>query len=356
MYRFACFSVVLFATNALAVEHPNRVTWKGPTGLVGSGKRIVYIANDHEYRGEETLPALARIMAKHYGFTCIFVTGIDPETGFMMPGNGEVTGLNVLDDADLLVVAIRFQQWDNEEMAHFDAYLRAGKPVIGLRTSSHGFKITDASSPYAKYSNGYKGDDYPYGFGEQVLGEHWVGHYGKNHKESSLMVIEKANRDNVVLTGITRPPRQVCGAYKAEVTAENGNTILMRAHVLNSMAADSPPSKEKTERYPVAWLRRYAPKPGAAPYPDGRVFTTLAGCSEDILDDNFRRLLVNTHLWCLKLEDHIRADSPIDFVGPYHPLTFGNGRGRQQVKPTDIAGLDTPIYDPSKPVGSGRRR
>jgi hypothetical protein len=343
-------------TNAIAAEHPTRVAWKGPDGLIGGGKHIVYIANDHEYRGEETLPALARIMAKHYGFTCTFVTGIDPETGFVMPGDGQVTGLDVLDDADLLVLAIRFQQWDNEVMAHFDAYLRAGKPVIGLRTSSHGFRINDQSSPYAKYSNGYKGEDYPYGFGEQVLGEHWVGHYGKNHKESSLLVIEEANRDHVVLKGITGPPHQVCGTYKSEVTAEDGNTILMRGHVLNGMAADSPFSEEKTERYPVAWLRRYAPEPEAAPFPHGRVFTTLAGCSEDILDDNFRRLLINAHLWCLQLEDHIRVDNPIHFVGPYHPSRFGRTFSRQQVKPTDIAGFDAPIYDPNKPVGSAQKK
>ena len=46
-----------------ATQHPNRVVWEGDAGP-GKGKHIVFIAGDHEYRGEETLPALARILAK----------------------------------------------------------------------------------------------------------------------------------------------------------------------------------------------------------------------------------------------------------------------------------------------------
>ena len=40
-----------------------RVVYKGNKGS-GKGKNIVFISTDHEYRGEESLPALARILAK----------------------------------------------------------------------------------------------------------------------------------------------------------------------------------------------------------------------------------------------------------------------------------------------------
>ena len=33
----------------------------------GKGKHIVFLAGDHEYRSEESLPELARILAKHHG-------------------------------------------------------------------------------------------------------------------------------------------------------------------------------------------------------------------------------------------------------------------------------------------------
>ena len=35
---------------------------------VGRGKHIVFLAGDHEYRSQETLPALAQILAQHHGF------------------------------------------------------------------------------------------------------------------------------------------------------------------------------------------------------------------------------------------------------------------------------------------------
>ena len=53
------------------------------------GKHIVFLAGDHEYRSEESLPALARIMAKHYGFKCSVFFTTDPQTGFIEPGQLE---------------------------------------------------------------------------------------------------------------------------------------------------------------------------------------------------------------------------------------------------------------------------
>ena len=57
-------------------QNPHLVVYQGDTGP-GRGKHIVWLAGDHEYRGEESLPALARIMARHYGFKCsVFFTTI----------------------------------------------------------------------------------------------------------------------------------------------------------------------------------------------------------------------------------------------------------------------------------------
>ena len=49
---------VVFGAMGFAA-HPNRVVWEGEQGP-GKGKHIVFVAGDHEYRGEESLPALAR--------------------------------------------------------------------------------------------------------------------------------------------------------------------------------------------------------------------------------------------------------------------------------------------------------
>jgi len=104
--------------------NPNLVVYQGDKGP-GVGKHIVWLAGDHEYRGEESLPALARIMAKHYGFKCsVFIT-TDPKTGFIEPGSSNISGLEALDTADLMVVFLRFQDFPDAEMQHIVGPRRA---------------------------------------------------------------------------------------------------------------------------------------------------------------------------------------------------------------------------------------
>ena len=64
-----------------------------------------------EYRSEETLPALARILAKHHGFKCTVLFNIDKDSGEIVAGNSNMPGLEALDSADLAVVFLRFQNF-----------------------------------------------------------------------------------------------------------------------------------------------------------------------------------------------------------------------------------------------------
>ena len=156
---------------------------------LGQGKHIVFLAGDHEYRSEETLPALARILSKHHGFKCTVLFNVDKKSGEIVPGNSNMPGLEALDSADLAVVFLRFQDFPDDQMQHIVDYLERGGPVVGLRTATHAFKIK-AGKKFSKYSWDNKTDDYTGGFGEQVLGQSWVGHYGKNHKQSTRIDVD----------------------------------------------------------------------------------------------------------------------------------------------------------------------
>ena len=321
-----------------AVAPPNLVVYEGDSGP-GLGKHIVLIAGDHEYRSEEILPALARILARHYGFRCSVLFTLDEE-GFIDPGSSRIDGLEALKTADLMVVGLRFQNFPDAQMQHFVDYLDRAGPVVGIRTSTHAFNNTKGA--FAKYSHNYSGEDYPGGFGDQVLGETWVGHYGKNHQQSSRLELEPDAAKHPALRGVEKV-HVVCGGYKA--FPPDDATVLARGVVLNGMDIDSPPDPTK-EHMPVAWTRVY---PGAGEA-RGRVFATTHGASEDFLNPGFRRLMVNGCLWALGLEDTIKKDGEISFVGPYHPSTFSFGGYRRQVRPSDMTGWSTPIMDPEKPV------
>ncbi len=325
--------LLTFVSSQAFAEHPNGVVWEGTDGL-GKGKHIVFIAGDHEYRGEETLPALARIMARHYGFKCSFFVTTDPKDGTIKPGSNHITGLEALKTADLMVIFTRFQAFDDEQMQHIDDYLATGKPVMGLRTSTHGFN--GIKGKFAKYNEGYKGEekDWQFGFGEAILGEHWVGHYGRNHKQSSRLLLEKEQLEHPVLRGVKHVHTQ-CGGYNAH--PREGSTVLAKGQILNGMKIDDPADPKK-EVLPVAWVRHYKKDD-----PKSRVFATTHGASEDILNEGFRRMLVNAQLWCLGMDDVIKPDNQVDFVGPYNPVTFNFGGHRKGVKPSDLEGFESPI-------------
>jgi hypothetical protein len=335
---FCVLSMVLVCT-APSFADEFSIVYKGKEG-VGKGKHIVFIAADHEYRGEQTLPALARIMAKRYGFKCTVVFGIDPKDGTILPGSSHIGGLDVLKKADLMVLAMRFINMPDDEMQHFVDYVDRGGPIIGLRTSTHAFNIPEDRKFYS-YHWQYPGKEFRKGFGRQVLGETWVTHYGENHRQSSILAVEQDNKRHPTLRGVKDMHTQA-GGYTADPLEPS--TILARGIILNGMEKGASVDSSK-ELMPVVWTRNYQSRSGE----EARIFTTTQGASEDIVNDGFRRLLINAHLWCVGLEDEIKKDNPIDFVGPYQPTTFSFTHFPRGVKPKDLADFESPIMESELP-------
>ncbi len=325
-------AALMLVAMAAAGAKAQGVVFEGTSG-VGRGKHIVLLAGDHEYRSEETLPALARILAKHHGFKCTVLFDVDRETGEIVPGNSNMPGMEALDTADLAVVFLRFQDFPAEQMRHFDDYLNRGGPVVGLRTATHAFRMK-GNEPFAKYSFDFKGPDDKLGFGHQVLGQTWVGHYRCNHQQSTQITVVDGKQNHPILRGVKDVWVQA-GAYVGKPT---DGDILTMAQPLNGMTPDSPVDETKPPT-PSEWTRTYKSASGKS----GRVFTSLYGTPEDILNDGYRRLLVNGCFWALGLEDSIKPDANIDFVGPFEPNTFGNGSHARGIKPEAYAGLESPI-------------
>src|SRR5262249_33082591 len=74
MMTLAFASAVL--TTAFARADDPWIVLKGSEGP-GKGKHIVLVSGDEEYRSEESLPQLAKILSKHHGFTCTVLFAID---------------------------------------------------------------------------------------------------------------------------------------------------------------------------------------------------------------------------------------------------------------------------------------
>jgi len=273
------------------------IIYKGESGP-GLGKHIVFLASDHEYRAEEACPALARILAKNLGFTCTVIFGVDQE-GFIEAGSSKVSGLAALENADLFFIFTRFLNLPDEEMAHIEAYLERGGPVCGLRTSSHAFNIP-GDAKYAKYSFDSKNPDYEKGFGNQILGNTWVGHYGHNHKQGTRIETVAEKRSHPILSGVGHTAFAYAGAYVGEARADFN--VLTTSQPLVSMDPNAELDTTKPPM-PCTWTREYAAKDGSK----HRVFHSTQGASQDFLDENYRRLVINAVLWAAGHSRQVKA-------------------------------------------------
>lgn len=310
-----------------------QITYKGGEGP-GKGKHIVFVASDHEYRTEETCPALARILAQHHGFQTTVLFGVD-EKGHIKAGASNIKGLEALKDADLMVIFARFLDLPDDQMKHIADYVERGGPIVGLRTSSHAFKIPKGKT-YSKFDFKYGGKEYEKGFGHQVLGNTWVGHYGRNHKQATRIQLKRDQKDHPILRGVGDNALCMAGAYVG--IPDDTFTVLTESQPLNGMTKDSPVDETKKPS-PSTWTRHYTSKDGKK----ARVFHSTQGASQDLLDPNYRRLIINGIFWAAGLEKDIKADAKIDFVGDYNPSSFSFGGEVKGIKPSDLADINSPI-------------
>lgn len=293
----------------------------------GVGKRIVLISGDEEYRSEELMPQLAKILATHHGFDCTVLFAIDPQTGQIKPDQTDnLPGLHRLAGADLMIIATRFRNLPDDQMQHLVQYIEGGNPIIGLRTATHAFN-PPADSTYARYGWKYAGADYPQGFGRQVLGETWIAHHGKHGSESTRGIV--ADRSHVIATGIQDGdiwgPSDV---YRVRLPLPEGSQVIFRGAILAGMTPDAPAVDDERNRpmMPIGWTRTYR---GA------RVFTTTMGAATDFVHPGLRRMLVNASLWAVGQEDAITADLEISTVGRFEPTPFGFGGYVPGKRPAD---------------------
>ncbi|MCK5746986.1 MAG: ThuA domain-containing protein [Oricola sp.] len=293
------------------------------------------ISGDEEYRSEEALVQLGRILATQHGFRCTVLFAIDPKDGTINPlVNDNIPGLAALDDANLMVIATRFRNLPDDQMKHIDDYVKSGRPVIGMRTATHAFNIPKGME-FAKYGWKYGGDVYRQGFGRQVLGETWINHHGHHGHESTRGIVDSEQSNHPILRGIKSG--DIWGktdVYGVRLPLPGDSRPLLLGQVLDGMQpTDSPVEGKKNDpMMPIAWTKTYTGTSGKP----ARVFTTTMGAAQDLSNEGLRRLLVNACYWCVGLEEKITAKSNMEIVGEYDPLPFGYGKQKQGVRPEDL--------------------
>lgn len=302
----------------------------------GRGKHVVFLAGDEEYRSEEGLPMLARILSRRHGFNCTVLFSIDND-GTIDPNRADsLSNPAALDSAEAIVMLLRFRHWDDAAMKKFNAAIHRGVPIVALRTSTHAFAGFAKGSPWESWNYDLNG-----GWGRKVLGETWVAHWGRHKFEATRGEVEPSARNDPLLRGISG----VFGNTDVyEVYPPADVKILLRGIVLRGMASDDPPADYPKKRsidqqeqlvnrpaMPVAWTREFRNEAGAT----NRIFCTTMGAATDLINEGLRRLLVNAVFWGLGLDVPEKAD--VNFVSPYEPSMYGFNGFRRGLKPSDFA-------------------
>ncbi len=312
LVALACSS----APDNAVLEDERWVTYVGDSGP-GKGKHIVMISGDEEYRSEEALPMLAQILAENFGFTTTVLFATDSVTCEIDANEqGYIPGLSNLETADLMVISTRFRELPAEDMQYVDAYLKAGKPVVGLRTATHAFHYSrNPNDPYAMYGFASNVPGWEGGFGKVVLGETWIAHHGIHGEEGTRAAPVGDGVDSPILNGVS----DIWGPTDVYTVGDlAGATVLLLGKSTSGMTADAPNNEEK-EALPIAWTREYQVPDGQR----GKAFTTTMGASVDFVSEDLRRLFVNACLWAVGLENEIPERANVDYITPYEPTMFG---------------------------------
>jgi hypothetical protein len=312
-------------------DHP-WLTYHGKEGP-GRGKHIVLIAADQEYRSEESLPMLARILSERHGYDCTVLFAVN-RGGLVDPTQKirwedktvqhNIPGLEQLDRADLMILFSRLITLPDAQIAHIVRYVDSGKPILAIRTANHGFL---GNFPYRLAGKNVR-------FGEDVLGGSFMEHHGNWHADSTRGLIVEAQRQHPILTGVRDiwGPSDVYRTYAVGAALPSDCTALVYGQPLLGRKHDDPPNPEK-EALPIAWTKTWTGSTGTP----ARVFHVTMGSSYDFQCADLRRMVINAAYWCTGMENRITASSSVDYVGPYAPHDCGFDYERLGVVPRPVA-------------------
>lgn len=224
---------------------------------------LAIVVAEDEYKTEETLPPFAaKYLEKNFRVSYVFGSETERHT---------LPGLDVLDEADVLLVSVRRRLLPPPQMETLRRFVAAGKPVVGIRTASHAFSLRGQENPPGLV--GWPEWD------TQVFGGNYTNHYGNTL--ASTVRIAPGAEDHAILTGLPREPfRQGGSLYKTSPLADSAVPLLLG-------------KVEGQPEEPAAWTFERAD--------GGRSFYTSLGHVDDFQNPAFIRLLLNGVHWAAGL-------------------------------------------------------
>lgn len=277
LYALTLLALTLTATTLLAKKPPVQ-------------KHVVIVVGTHHYSPQKSMPHFAEKLQKFGLKTTVLNPDWDPEKG-----DKGIPGLQTLAEADLAIFFTRFLKLKEPQLKHITDYLASGKPIVGLRTSTHGFNYPK-SNPNSKWNND---------FGRDALGTRYLIHLAG---KTQLKPIEEA-KTHPILTGINPEADWISpGTLYLTDLPEKGITPLVRGTgkakrtgTVTNQFGTHELQQEMTDVIAWTWINKWG----------GKTFTTSLGHTGDFAVEQSLRLMINGVFWSLN-QDVPSADQPIE--------------------------------------------
>lgn len=217
-------SLTLFPASANPGEIPpaNQVVNKKPT--------VVFITGDDEYRSREIMLPFAKRLEDDYGFNVIYLKDEAPCAHRKREAT-VLEGAERIKEADLMVLFVRFRSWEPKSLKLFMDHFEAGKPALGIRTTTHAFWEDKTFSP-----------------------TYFGGHY-KNHPHHHIVCqLNPEHANHPIARGVEHKFAELEGPYLSTPLTEGATPVLLayggkprpREDMIGDDSFDSPTT-------PVAW-------------------------------------------------------------------------------------------------------
>ena len=223
-------------------------------------KKIFVIMGDNEYQSERTIPRYAnQVFKDDFELNYIYSDAKD---------RNHLEGLEQLISADLVILSVRRLALQKQQLNIIRNYLKSGKPLLSIRTSTHGFSLRN-NVP------GPQGSDQWPEFDKEILGCNYDGHFP--NQDMTNVTLNYKNAKHPVLSTIKNFSCR-SWLYKVKPLAKDAKVLLNG-------------STHEGDKHPVAWTRTTQFK--------GKVFSTTLGHPDDFTNRNFIQLLYNATYWLL---------------------------------------------------------
>ncbi len=216
--------------------------------------KVCLVSGSAEYRSDISLPKFKTYLEDRYNAEC---------TLLQARGFEELPGLEALEDCDVALFFTRRLTIDGEPLERVKQYCESGRPIVALRTASHGFQN------YLEFDH-------------EILGGNYNGHYGNGPTQNVTILSEV--KDHITLNGVTGRIASRYSLYKTAPLAENCRVLM----------TGSIPGEEEQ---PVTWTRVLNGQ---------RIFYTQLGGVEDFENALFCRMLANALFWAAEKEMKIK--------------------------------------------------